>query len=325
MTRGLIIGKFYPFHNGHRYLIETAFQYADSVTVLVGDGPRYKIDAATRCAWIQDVFPEAIVRSVPEIVPDGDSLGWANYSREFLGYVPEMVFTSEDYGDPFAHYLGAQHILVDRARIQFPCSGTLIRADVLNHFEHLPPVVCAYFAKRIAVVGAESTGTTTLSRELAVHYDTVCVPEYGRLYWEGKVGVYTVSKTWDTREFVHIATAQGTLEDQLARSANRLVICDTDPLATALWHRRYLGHDAPILFETALARHYDLYILTGDEIPFVQDGTRDGEAIRHTMQSWFHETLTASGKPFLQVHGTREERLHTAIAAIAPLLVSPEF
>src|SRR4051794_37854135 len=149
MTRGLIIGKFYPFHNGHKYLIDTAIRQVDQLTVLVGDGPRYKIDAETRCAWIRDEFPQINVQSVPEVPADDDSAGWASYTREFLGYVPDIVFTSEAYGDVWAKFLQTRHVLVDQERHQVACSGTTIRQNPLAHFAYLPPVVRAYFARRV--------------------------------------------------------------------------------------------------------------------------------------------------------------------------------
>lgn len=96
---------------------------------------------------------------------------------------------------------------------------------------------------RVCVVGAESSGTTTLARDLAAHYETVWVPEYGRTYTEQlrQKGINTFAYQWRTEEFVHIALQQQEDEDRLATQANRLLICDTDALATCIWHQRYMG------------------------------------------------------------------------------------
>src|SRR5260221_382272 len=77
-----------------------------------------------------------------------------------------------------------------------------------------------------------------------------------------------------SEEFVHIARVQQSLEDELAGIANRILICDTNAFATCFWHERYMGFWSDEV--EALSRgRCDLYLLTGDEIPFVQDGVRD--------------------------------------------------
>lgn len=177
----------------------------------------------------------------------------------------------------------------------------------------------AYLAKRICVVGAESTGTTTLARALAAHYDTTWVPEYGRTYSEVKQARGDFD-TWTSDEFTQIAAEQCRQEDEAVRRANRLLICDTDAFATGIWHRRYLGARSPAVEAIADSRRYDLYLLTGDEIPFVQDGLRDGEHIRHWMHGLFAAELAAQCRPFALVTGSHKARLAQAIALIDPLL-----
>jgi nicotinamide riboside kinase len=69
----------------------------------------------------------------------------------------------------------------------------------------------------------------------------------------------------------------------------------------------------------AAQRRCDLYLLTGDEIPFVQDGLRDGEHIRHEMHTWFVQTLEEQSVPWLLVQGSVEERLFAARSAVRNL------
>jgi len=125
---------------------------------------------------------------------------------------------------------------------------------------------------------------------------------------------------WTTDEFIHIAEEQCRREDEAARIANKVLICDTDAFATAIWHLRYVGSRCPEVEEIANARHYDLYLLTGDEIPFVQDGLRDGEHICHWMHERFVEELTATGRRWELLAGSLEERLAKAVQLIDALL-----
>ena len=166
-------------------------------------------------------------------------------------------------------------------------------------------------------MGAESTGTTTLARTLAAHYQTAWVPEYGRTYAEGRPA--NPGQPWRSEEFTHIARAQNALEDRLAETCDGLLICDTDAFATGVWHERYLGTRSADVERLARQSNHDLYIVTGDEIPFVQDGTRDGERIRHWMHGRFLERLEEDSKPFIVVRGTPEARLKAAVQAIDEL------
>jgi NadR type nicotinamide-nucleotide adenylyltransferase len=158
-----------------------------------------------------------------------------------------------------------------------------------------------------------------MAQALAEHYQTVWVPEYGREYSEKKLQS-SDPDTWISPEFVHIATEQCRQEDEAARNANRLFICDTDAFATSIWHLRYLNARSPEVEAIAATRHYDLYLLTDVDIPFVQDGTRDGEHIRHWMHTVFEAELKALSKPYAVLSGTHEQRLKTAISLIDQIL-----
>ncbi len=314
--RGLIIGKFYPPHRGHKYLIEYAESRCRELTVILCYKETETIPGMRRAEWLQHIHPQVRVIAIEDNkLDDDDSEGWAKFTLGVLGYRPDVVFTSESYGDPYARFMGTVHVLVDRDRTHVPISATMVRSDPMKYAEFLEPCVRAYFARRVCIIGAESTGTTTLASELARHYKTVWVPEDGRMYSMGKVHG-DEHTAWRTDEFVHIALAQGELEDTLAESSNGLVICDTDAFATSVWHERYMGTRSPQVEAIADERTYDLYIVTGDEIPFEDDGLRDGEHIRHGMHKRFIERLTETGRPYVIVRGSREERLQAAIRYI---------
>lgn len=317
--RGLVIGKFYPPHRGHKFLIDTALSQCEEVDVLVCRKPEQNPPAELRVAWLQEIHPKAKVHLIEDTVPDDDSEGWAAYTIEFLGYAPDVVFTSEDYGYPYARYLGCQHVQVDKARLAVPISGTQVRSNPYAAWEFLEPCVRAFYVRRICLVGAESTGKTTLAEALANYYNTVWVPEYGRDYTYIKVERGDFD-SWTSPEFVHIAQEQCLREDEAARQANRVLICDTDAFATGIWHVRYMGTRLPEVEEIAAPRRYDLYLLPSVDIPFVQDGVRDGEHIRHWMHSYFEEELKRLQKTYATVTGTVEERVAQAARLIDPLL-----
>lgn len=318
-TRGLVIGKFYPPHRGHKLLIDTATGAADEVHVIVCERPGEYPPAALRAAWLQEIHPTATVWLIDDRYDADDSAVWAENCRRLLGFTPDVVFTSEDYGDRFAACLGCEHVLVDRSRAAVPVSGTAVRADPLGCWEHLEPPVRGYYARRVVLIGAESTGKTTLAGDLAAALDTVWVPEYGREYWEGKAA-RGEPNTWRTEEFAEIAREQCRREDAAARRCNRVLVCDTDAFATRVWHHRYMGGWSPAVDAIAAEhRRPDLYLLTDVNTPFEQDGTRDGELIREWMHRTLVEQLTAHRRPFIELTGSRTDRLATAAAAVERL------
>lgn len=172
---------------------------------------------------------------------------------------------------------------------------------------------------RVCLVGAESTGTTTLTQKLASHYGTVWVPEYGRDYTEARK-VAGARYEWKSEEFIHIALKQQEHEDIMAAQARRVMFCDTDALATCIWHERYMGTWSMPCETIAERRAYDLYILTKPDIPFVQDRIRDSELLRDWMTDRFRVELTRRQRPWLLVQGAMEERFRAATAAVDRLL-----
>lgn len=318
MTRGLVIGKFYPPHRGHKFLIDTALSQVDHLDVLICARPEQTMSGEFRAQWLREMHPAASVRAIDDPGEDDNSEFWAQYTVQILGSAPDVVFTSEDYGETFARFLGCRHVMVDRERTHVPVSAREIRAGPLRHWEFLEPCVRAYFAKRVSVVGAESTGTTTLARDLAAHYNTVWVPEYGREYCEKlqAAGVDLWTYQWRSAEFTEIAHKQQEMENDLARAANRILICDTDVLATGIWHERYLRTSSQEVETIAAAHRHDLYLLTDCDLPFVQDGLRDGETIRQWMTRRFEEVLTTRGLRWVKISGFGEQRLAAAIREV---------
>jgi HTH-type transcriptional repressor of NAD biosynthesis genes len=320
---GVVIGKFYPPHQGHHFLIETASAQCELLFILVCWKPEQTIPVDRRADCIREVHPEVKVIAVNDVLADDDTQGWAAYTVQLLGFAPEAVFTSEDYGEGYARAMGAKHVMVDRHRSAYPCSATMIRKDPLACLKWVTPCMRAFFVKRVCIVGAESTGKTTLAQRIAEHYQTNWVPEYGREYCAEKWKHGSIMDDWVSTEFVAIASEQGRREDHASRTANKVLICDTDPFATSIWHERYMNDRSLEVESIANNRRYDLYIVTGDEIPFVQDGLRDGESIRHWMHKRFIEALTAKNRPWVLVTGDLSERIAQAARCIDDILATP--
>ena len=175
----------------------------------------------------------------------------------------DAVFTSEPYGEELARWLAAAHVAVDPDRVAVPVSASQIRADLAGNWDWLLPSAQAGLAARVVVLGAESTGTTTIARLLAAHYRqrggawsrTPCVDEFGRDYtitkWDaaraaarglGKPEPALDEITWTREDFDIVAREQTRRENAAAESSGSpLIVCDTDAFATSVWERRYLA------------------------------------------------------------------------------------
>lgn len=293
-------------------MIETARAQVDELVVLVCERQDQAIPADLRAEWLRAEHPDVEVRVVEDILADDDSEAWAEYCRTLLGYAPDAVFTSERYGDAFARYLKAEHVCVDIERRVYPCSASMILASPLSYSRFLAPRVRAYFVPRIVVVGAESTGKTTLCERLADHFETLWVPEYGRQYALQKIA--SADPSWMESDFHTIASEQQRREDKAAMSADHLLICDTDSFATKIWYERYLGRKSPSWRRRLPPAA--LYLVTDVDVAFVQDGTRDGEHVREWMHERFVEELTAAGNAFTVLSGDYTTRYNMAVGAI---------
>ena len=317
--RGIVIGKFYPPHLGHHYLIDTAIKQSDETDVLVVDNPGYHIPAQCRAEWLRAEHPTAHVQIIPDIGKDDDSPAWALHTLKFLGYTPDTVFSSETYGRTWAEAMGCQYVDVDINRTTVPISGTKVRQNMLASWQYLSDSVRTGLALRIVVVGAESTGTTTLARDLAEALHVPWVPEVGRYYTES---IMTGDYQWHDDDFYRIGRLQQAYENEIAARSEGVIVCDTNAVATEVWQRRYMGRTTKEMKHVAARDKVDLYIITGDEIPFIQDGMRDGEHVRHKMHGWLLEHIKKTGVKHIVVRGSKAARLQTTITAAREIIIA---
>ena len=307
VVTGSVIGRFYPFHAGHQYVIETALSKVDFLTILVEGRRGQIIKPEIRANWVRDIYPQAKVKVVYHNLESEDDAGWAKNTLKWLGYKPDLVFTSENYGDHYARLMGAVHIPVDIPRKKFPISGTAIRLNPLLHFEYLHPIVRAYFVRRMCFVGAESVGKTTMAQLLAKKFKTSWVPEFGRYYTEGKVT--SKFSEWESRELQFIARVQNNLEDELAGYANKVLFCDTNSLATYVWEELLVGKGSVEVEGLFKKMNYALYMVCDIDVDFVADNVRVAKKQREWMHRRFIELLEKYKLPYIIVSGSLKNRI----------------
>ncbi|MFY0630201.1 MAG: ATP-binding protein [Flavobacteriaceae bacterium] len=174
---------------------------------------------------------------------------------------------------------------------------------------------------KIVLFGPESTGKTTISIQLAKHYNTVWVEEYARPYLQ-KVWNQE-RRTCESKDILPIAYGQMALENRLAKRADKVLICDTDLLETKVYSEEYYGGFVdPLLEKAATENSYDLYLLTYIDTPWVEDDLRDRPELRLEMFEAFQKSLEVNNRPHILLKGDKDTRLKTAIEAIDKIIAN---
>lgn len=164
--------------------------------------------------------------------------------------------------------------------------------------------------KKIAIVGPESTGKSTITQQLAQHYQTLWVPEYARYYCAALTG------PCDLQDETNMFHGQVALEESiLAIAQKELIFCDTTFLTVKIWSDEVFGETPEIVLAALPKYHYDLYLLMDIDLPWQEDPLRDFPHKRaHFMEVW-HRELKALNANYLLVCGL-ENRLENAIVAV---------
>lgn len=317
-SHALVLGRFLPPHAGHQYVVDVARQLAPTVTVLARTTPSDAIAARVRLPWLHELFG-ARTAELTGRAPDAPASTpafwqtWRDRVGAALAQLPsaprvDLLVSSDREAWRLAELLGAGHVLVDPDRTVVPISATAIRRNPLAFWGFLPPPVRAHYARRVVVIGPESSGKSTFARALAETLGTVHVPEQARLFARRTGGLIR------NCDLPAIAALQRASEDAAARRAERFVIADTDALSLQLWAERLFGA-AP-----ALPLHRpDLYLVTDASVPFAGSPDRDEPEARRTFAARCLEAARSSGAPVVPLPADPAARLATALRAIDAL------
>ena len=174
---------------------------------------------------------------------------------------------------------------------------------------------------RVCVTGPESTGKTTLARQLAESCGGELVFEASRLYAEHR-GAELLASDVDPIARAHLALADAAAERARTRGA-RLLVLDTDLVSTLVYARHYYD-TAPRWIERAERdRRADLYLLCDVDVPWVADGVRDRPANREQMYDLFRRALERRHATVVRVHGSWTDRWMLARETVRALQRQP--
>jgi len=186
---------------------------------------------------------------------------------------------------------------------------------------------------KVAVIGPESTGKSTLCELLALHYHTQWCPEFAREY----LLAHGMNYTYD--DLLYIAKRQLEMEDDYIEKVrkserpkvrktvssgltdfppSRLLFIDTDMYVMKVWCEFVFGNCHKWILEQIVKRKYDLYLLCNTDLPWVKDELREYPDLktRDTLYYIYKDLMINQSTPWIDISGNSDERLQKAIKAV---------
>lgn len=338
---GVLAGKFTPPHRGHLNAIINASTKCEKLYVVVSDHAKLTqmlcdksnlplIDSKLRAKWLSKElqgFDHIKVLMLDETNIPMYPYGWEQWSQLLIDLIPERIdvlFGGElEYKKENDKYFpNAVYEVFDPARERYPISATEIRNNPLKNWDYILGSARHFFAKKVLIVGTESTGKTTMTKYLAKIYHTSWSEEVGRYYSTKHLGgnedVFTIE------DFGMIAYEQFQVDMDALNKANKVVFYDTDALITQYYADMYISQKSDLVEKFIDPSRYDLVLFFTPDVKWVDDGFRwnDKDEIRMSL----HEKLKQMyidhdfGDKIIEISGNYNERLCKCIEVIDNIL-----
>jgi len=317
MRRGLVLGKFMPIHNGHIKLIEHAAENCDSLIVWICVSNKEVMSAKLRFNWVMQIFKdnpkiEPIIFEYDEsILPNTSESSkevseiWSEAIKQNLPKI-DVIISSEKYGDFVAEYLNIEHIFYPVSRVT---SASAIRENPYKHWQFIPKVVKPYFYRKVCILGTESTGKSTLTKNLAKFFNADYVSEVGREIVEN-------TNTCQQEDLLKIAKTHASKILLEEKGLNKMLIIDTDINITKSYSKFLFNQELEVENWIDDANKCDLYLYLDNDAPFIQDGTRLSESDRNKLDSFHKKQLNKTGIDYTIINGNWNQRFEKSLKVI---------
>jgi HTH-type transcriptional repressor of NAD biosynthesis genes len=314
MIKGFVLGKYYPFHLGHKAKIDFALTKCDFLYVIVCASDKETIDVTTRANWIRDTFPDNKNIEVIEFSYSEEDLAsssessveisehWSNVLLELVPDV-DMFISSEKYGEYVSDFMGVIHQYFDPDRKIVPISATDVRKSYYDNWNYLPDSVKKYYQKSICFLGTECTGKSYVSETLSRKYNSTLVSEVGR-------DIVRDSNEFSIDDLYLIARRHAKNIKEAKQELKPFVFVDTDIHITQSYSLFSFGNYLKVKNRIYKKNKCDIYVYLNNDLPFEQDGTRLDEEDRNRLAEQHLQTLNEFCVKYIKISGSLEDRVN---------------
>lgn len=320
---GIYTGSFLPLHLGHvDCILQAANQCCHLYIILRSDSEHDPIDFKYRYRWLYTITKH--LKSIKIIAIDCSSNELTKQDADTIiesidGDIDVVFCDGEQNESDFRNYFPESDVIAFPA---YKVSAKEILSQPYVYWEHIAKPAQIHFVRRVLMVGGESGGKSTLSINLAHHYNTNYIEEAGRelSFLSG------TDKLMLQEDYTVILLQQKINEINAINTSNRVLFIDTEALVTQFYLNFLEGDSVSrnVFLSNAIdsVNDFDLILFLEPDVQFVQDGTRNVEIQNHRLKysEQIKQLLKDHGRPFLSIHGTYQERYEQAVRLVDELL-----